>query len=93
MLNTPFIGELMRKGDIDEMKRAIEETRMKGMQSFDQSLFELYKSGKITKEEALSNADSRTNLEWKMNFGTARQEEPAKAGFSSEPPPSAPPAA
>jgi twitching motility protein PilU len=89
MLNTPYIAELMRKGEIDEMKRAIEETRMKGMQSFDQSLYDLYHAGKITKEEALNNADSRTNLEWKMNF-SGQGAEPAASGFSGEALPPAP---
>ena len=39
------------------------------MKAFDQALFDLYKEGKITLEEALNNADSRTNLEAKINFG------------------------
>ena len=41
----------------------------KGMLTFDNSLYGLYKSGMIELEEALSNADSRTNLEAKINFG------------------------
>jgi len=40
-----------------------------GMQSFDQALFDLYRRGMISMEEALSNADSRSNLEAKINFG------------------------
>jgi twitching motility protein PilU len=39
------------------------------MQSFDTALYQLYLDGKITLEEAVSNADSRTNLEAKINFG------------------------
>jgi twitching motility protein PilU len=39
------------------------------MQSFDQALFELYRGGQISMDEALSNADSRSNLEAKINFG------------------------
>ena len=39
------------------------------MQSFDISLYALYKQGKIEIEEAINNADSRTNLEAKINFG------------------------
>ena len=41
----------------------------KGIQSFDQSLVELYKSGRIGMDDALANADSRTNLEARINFG------------------------
>ena len=40
-----------------------------GMQTFDQSLYNLYKDDKITIKNALAYADSSTNLEWKINFG------------------------
>ncbi len=69
MINTPHIAELILKGDIDEIKIAMDESGQKGMQTFDQALFNLYKDGRIELEEALNNADSRTNLEAKINFG------------------------
>jgi twitching motility protein PilU len=69
MLNTPHISEMILKGDISAVKEAFLGTQEPGMQSFDDALFELYKDGTITMEEALSNADSRTNLEAKINFG------------------------
>jgi len=69
MLNTPHISELILKGDISNVKEAFKDTREPGMQSFDQALFELYRKGAIGMEEALSNADSRANLEAKINFG------------------------
>jgi len=69
MLNTPHLSEMILKGDISGVKEAFRETREPGMQSFDQALFNLYKSGEISMEEALSNADSRSNLEAKINFG------------------------
>ena len=69
LVNTPHIAELILKGDLDEMKIAMEESGQKGMQTFDKALFELYKEGRIELEEALNNADSRTNLEAKINFG------------------------
>ncbi|GBF29333.1 hypothetical protein MnTg03_00904 [bacterium MnTg03] len=40
-----------------------------GMQTFDQSLYDLYKADKISIKNALAYADSSTNLEWKINFG------------------------
>ena len=40
-----------------------------GMQTFDQSLYDLFKRGQIDLKTALSHADSRSNLEWKINFG------------------------
>jgi twitching motility protein PilU len=69
MLNTPHLSELILKGDISGVKEAFRETKEPGMQSFDEALFDLYKSGEISMEEALSNADSRSNLEAKINFG------------------------
>lgn len=69
MINTPHIGELVLNGQIDEINQAMVESGAKGMQTFDMSLYNLYKEGRITLEEALSNADSRSNLEAKINFG------------------------
>jgi len=69
MINTPHIAELILKGDIDEIKEAMTESGQYGMQTFDMALHELYKVGRIELEEALTNADSRTNLEAKINFG------------------------
>jgi twitching motility protein PilU len=69
MLNTPHISEMILKGDIAAVKEAFKDTREPGMQSFDEALFNLYKGGRIGMEEALSNADSRSNLEAKINFG------------------------
>ncbi len=69
MLNTPHISELIKKGDVVGAKEAIRNTTENGMQSFDVALYNLFKQGKIELEEALSNADSRTNLEAKINFG------------------------
>jgi len=69
MLNTPHLSELILKGDISSVKEAFKDTQEPGMRNFDQALFELYKSGEIGMEEALSNADSRSNLEAKINFG------------------------
>jgi twitching motility protein PilU len=69
MLNTPHISEMILKGDISSVKEAFKDTKEPGMQSFDQALFDLYRKGAISMEEALSNADSRSNLEAKINFG------------------------
>jgi twitching motility protein PilU len=69
MLNTPHISELIKKGDVVGVKEAVRNTTERGMLSFDVSLYRLFKSGKIELEEALTNADSRTNLEAKINFG------------------------
>jgi twitching motility protein PilU len=69
MLNTPHIKDLIMKGDISAVKEAHAESGEQGMQNFDDALLELYKAGTITLEEAMSHADSRANLEAKVNFG------------------------
>jgi twitching motility protein PilU len=69
MINTPFVQELILNKRIDEIRVAMDQSSEKGMQTFDQSLLKLYQTGKIELEEALVNADSRTNLEAKINFG------------------------
>ncbi len=62
MLNTPYIASMIQKGEIDKVSEAMEHSNNMGMQSFDQALYKLFKSGKISEEEALSHADSRNNL-------------------------------
>ena len=69
MLNTPHIKDLILKGDISAVKDAHRDSGEKSMQNFDNALLDLYKSGTITLEEAMSHADSRSNLEAKINFG------------------------
>lgn len=69
MLNTPHIAELINRGDISAVKEAAKDSSEQGMQNFDQALLALYRDGEITMEEALQNADSRTNLEAQINFG------------------------
>jgi twitching motility protein PilU len=69
MLNTPHIAELIQRGDITSVKEALKDSSEPGMQNFDQALLKLYRSGIITLEEALGNADSRANLEAQINFG------------------------
>jgi twitching motility protein PilU len=69
MLNTPYIAELVRKGEMNGIKDVMEKGGAVGMQTFDQALFELYRAGKITLQNALANADSRGDLEWRINFG------------------------
>ncbi|HEY2590413.1 MAG TPA: PilT/PilU family type 4a pilus ATPase [Steroidobacteraceae bacterium] len=69
MLNTPHIVELIKKGDVVSIKEAIVQSRERGVQSFDAALHALYREQRIELEEALVHADSRANLEAKINFG------------------------
>ena len=69
MINTPHIATLIKKGDVVSIKEAISGSTERGTQSFDVALRGLFKAGRVTLEEALTNADSRANLEAKINFG------------------------
>ncbi len=69
MINTPYIASLILKGELSEIKTAMTTSGSKGMKTFDDALFELYKTGKISLQEALKNADSSNDLEAKINFG------------------------
>jgi twitching motility protein PilU len=60
---------VIKKGDVVGVKESLINSNEKGMRSFDQALYQLYLDGKVTLEEAIANADSRTNLEAKINFG------------------------
>jgi twitching motility protein PilU len=68
MVNTSHVAELINRGDVGRVKEAFTTSSEQGMQTFDQALLALYKSGRISMEEALANADSRTNLEAQINF-------------------------
>jgi twitching motility protein PilU len=62
LLNTRNIQELIEKGEITEIKEAMEKSMSPGSQTFEQDLFRLVRAGKISTDEALTNADSATNL-------------------------------
>ncbi len=66
MVVTPRIRDLIRRGETDKIKATIEGSNAEGMQTFDQHLHELYKAGLITVEDALMNADSRSDLRLKL---------------------------
>jgi len=69
LINTPFVQDLIVAGRIDELRDAMAQSSDRGMQSFDQALYKLHADGVIDLDEALANADSRSNLEGKINFG------------------------
>ena len=62
MLNSPYISDLIFRNQVHEIKEVMKKSRELGMQTFDQSLFELYEADKITYEDALRNADSVNDL-------------------------------
>jgi twitching motility protein PilU len=62
MINTPLMSDLILKGEIHEMKDLMKKSGEQGMKTFDQALYELYREGIITEEEALRNADSHNEV-------------------------------
>jgi twitching motility protein PilU len=75
MLNSPLISELIFKGEVHEIKELMKKSRELGMQTFDQSLFDLFEADRITYEDALRNADSVNDLrlQIKLNSSDAKQ--------------------
>jgi twitching motility protein PilU len=62
LLRTPFVSDLIAKGEIDALKDAMKQGNAIGMTTFDQSLYKLYADGQIAYKEAIVNADSQTDL-------------------------------
>ena len=68
MINSPYISDLIFKGDVHEIKTVMSRSRELGMQTFDQALFDLYEGEEITYEDALRNADSINDLRLKIKL-------------------------
>ncbi|HOU66679.1 MAG TPA: type IV pili twitching motility protein PilT, partial [Thermomonas sp.] len=85
LINTPMIRDLLRRGQVHEIKMAMEESLQEGMQSFDQCLFRLYKEGRIEMEEALKAADSRDGLalKFRLSEGGGAEHDPYADVFGS----------
>lgn len=74
LLGTPMIADLVLKGDIDGIKEIMKKSENIGMKTFDTALFELFKEGLITEEEALRNADSPNNVRLNIKFANEEME-------------------
>jgi twitching motility protein PilU len=81
LLDTPRVKDLIKKGEIDTLKEALEQGTNEGCQTFDESLFQLAVEGKIDAEQALANADSANNLRLRL-----RNDEMAKSQAEKEAP-------
>ncbi|MFZ5484926.1 MAG: PilT/PilU family type 4a pilus ATPase [Pseudomonadota bacterium] len=75
MLNSPLMSELIQKNRLDEVRGLMARSRELGMQTFDQSLFDLYQAQAISGEEALRNADSFNDLRLKIKLGGRDQDD------------------
>ncbi|WP_020204154.1 PilT/PilU family type 4a pilus ATPase [Cupriavidus sp. WS] len=75
MIGTPLVADLIFKGEIHALKEVIKKSREQGMVSFDQALFDLHESGKISYEDALKNADSLNDLRLMIKLHGSRDRE------------------
>ncbi|ENO90278.1 PilT/PilU family type 4a pilus ATPase [Thauera linaloolentis] len=86
LMNTRHIAELIERGEINEIKHAMEQSLAPGCQTFEQCLYELYTDDVISLDEALANADSPTNLHWLINNAQINAGNHGHANTSSPPP-------
>jgi len=77
LLNNNHMAELIEQGRISEIKEAMANSMAAGSQTFEEALIQLIQSGKVTKEDALANSDSPTNLLWLLENRT--EQAPAAA--------------
>ncbi|MCI5106457.1 MAG: PilT/PilU family type 4a pilus ATPase [Pseudomonadales bacterium] len=75
LIGTPRVCDLIKQGKVMELKEVMEKSEQQGMKTFDAALFDLYKQGKITYEEALKNADSKNNLRLRIQLSEGKQGE------------------
>jgi twitching motility protein PilU len=85
MVNTRYVADLIEKGDIGQIKEAMDQSLSPGSQSFETALVELVQSGLVTQDEALANADSATNLLWLLNNGPDSKAKQAAAPVVEDP--------
>jgi twitching motility protein PilU len=90
LLNTKLTAELIEAGDISGVKEAMEKSMAVGSQTFEQDLARLITEGVVSRDEALAQADSPTNLMWRLQNddtpasrdSTVREEESSEASFT-----------
>ena len=70
LLNTPLAADMIRKGEVHELKPLMARSNELGMQTFDQALYKLYSAGEITYEDALLHADSANDLRLMIKLGS-----------------------
>lgn len=76
MINTPLVSDHIRKGELHLLKDLMSKSNEQGMQTFDQSLFSLFKTGEVTYEDALHHADSPNDLRLMIKLDASENGEP-----------------
>jgi len=80
LLNTQLIGELIEKADFSSIKEAMDKSMAEGSQTFEEDIARLIADGIIERKEGLANADSATNLLWRLqnDFTTRAKAKPVE---------------
>jgi twitching motility protein PilU len=79
LLGSSRVRELIKKGEVDAIKEAMTQSGNDGMQTFDMAIFELYKQGRISKQDAIENADSATDVKLRIKLAESGAPQPAEA--------------
>lgn len=87
LLNTSLIADAIKNDEIEKIRGAIEKSVSSGSQTFEQALYKLFKTGQITKEEAMRNADSASNLSTLIDFSERTSTMKVPAFDPNQPPP------
>ena len=74
LLGTPLVQDMIRRGDVHEIKEVMQKSESLGMQTFDRALYKLVEAGRISTDEALKNADSPNNLRLTLSLNTDKVE-------------------
>ncbi|HHC72805.1 MAG TPA: PilT/PilU family type 4a pilus ATPase [Thiotrichales bacterium] len=69
LINTPHVADLIRKGEVAKIKEVMKKGAQQGMRTFDQALFELYKEGEISYDDAIHYADSANEVRLMIKLG------------------------
>ena len=84
LLNTKLVQELIEKGDFSGVKEAMEKAMAEGSQTFEQDIARLISDGTIDRKEGLANADSPTNLQWRLQSDFTSKESNAATAKAVE---------
>ena len=74
LLGTPLVQDMIRRGDVHEIKEVMQKSENLGMQTFDRALFKLVEAGRISEDEAMKNADSPNNLRLNLSLSGKQAE-------------------
>ena len=77
MLLSPYVSDLIQKGQVDDIKDVMAKSNELGMRTFDQSLYDLYTQGELTAEQAVEHADSRTDLSLRIRLNSGQRPDTA----------------